>query len=87
MPRVTMKLATRKRTETKPLTQPQAAPVSMARGRAAGSGSFASTMASPRMDPEKAMTDPTDKSMPPVRMTKVMPTARTVSAGTSLAIC
>ena len=27
--------------------------------------------------PVKAMTDPTERSMPPVRITKVMPTART----------
>jgi hypothetical protein len=45
-----------------------------------------STNNSPNIDADRAITDPTDKSIPPAMRTRVIPTATTVVSGMLLAI-
>ena len=90
MPSVTMNDGTFQRSETKPLMKPASAPTSsmatIASGiEAQGSSPMATkparnsgTMMTAPTTVARAITDPTERSMPPMRMTKVMPTASTV---------
>ena len=58
------------------MSRPMAAPLRIISGTATAAGTPCAITLAQRM-PVKAMTDPTERSMPPVRMTKVMPTAST----------
>ena len=72
---------------THPLIAPQAAPVPMQPRRASGTesraGMLLSVMISAPTTVHSARTEPTERSMPPVRITNVMPDAKTVL----IAIC
>src|SRR5689334_12040209 len=76
-PSVTMKGGSRSSAISAPLMMPKPSPVSTATGSQSipRSGSFETV--SPAIA-DAARIDPTDRSMPPVRMTKVMPAASTV---------
>ena len=82
MPRVTMKEGTFHCSTTKPLIAPHSEPTPMQPTSASGTetmnGKSLSVMISAPTTVQSASTDPTERSMPPVRMTKVMPEARTV---------
>ena len=58
-----------------PTIRPIAAPPRIISGTTTIAGSPSASSFAHRM-PVNAMTDPTDRSMPPVRITNVMPTAR-----------
>ncbi len=73
MPSVTTKGARPKTATSTPERSPMPAPAAMASGMAIGIGRICSACA--RMMPVSPKTAPTLRSMPPVRMTKVMPTA------------
>ena len=73
MPKVTMKAATRPLVMMKPFTKPARPPARMAATMARGSGREAS--ARPKMIPVAPESEPTDRSMPPIRITKVWPIA------------
>jgi hypothetical protein len=82
MPSVTMNDGTRHRSEMQPLSSPATSPASRQAPRAIGTASQRGLDGSirtwaPNTVPS-ARTDPTDRSMPPTRMTKVIPTASTV---------
>ena len=76
-PSVTMKGGSRSSAISAPLTTPKPRPVSTAAGShsAPSSGSF--EIVRPAIA-DAARIEPTERSMPPVRMTKVMPAASTV---------
>ncbi len=94
MPSVTMKDGTLQRSEMKPLMKPQSAPTRSTKTMASGiesSGSSSNgtqrarksgTMMVAPTTVASAITEPTERSMPPTRMTKVMPTASTVFMAT-----
>jgi len=86
MPSETMKDGRRQATDTAPVTVPQIRPVASASSAAAGTLHFHCTMAAAEVAAASAMTEPTDRSMPAMISTKVMPTAITASAGISLAM-
>jgi hypothetical protein len=86
MPSDTMKLGRRQATETAPVTVPQTRPVASPSSAATGTESFHSRMAAAVTAALSASTEPTDRSMPAMISTKVMPTAITASAGISLAM-
>lgn len=87
MPSVTMKDGIFQRVEIQPLRKPQAAPVAMqassAKVIATAGDRLSSIMTVAPTTVQSASTEPTERSMPPVRMTKVMPAASTVL----MAIC
>ena len=58
-----------------PMSRPIAAPPRMIAGITTAAGWPAASRSAQRM-PVKAITEPTERSMPPVTMTKVIPTAR-----------
>ena len=72
---------TLQRVTMNPLNAPHASPVMRQRMHATHSGAFISMIAKPRTAPLSAMTEPTDRSMPAMINTNVMPTAMTVSDG------
>ena len=94
MPSVTMNEGTFQRSDTNPLMKPQSAPTSSTSTMASGietSGSSSKrthrarktgTMMGAPTTAASASTAPTERSMPPMRMTKVMPTASTVLMAT-----
>ena len=72
--RVAMKACTLPLAMMRPLTPPSRAPAPRVRGTTSQIGSSMATMVAARA-PHRASTEPTDRSMPAVRMTSVMPTA------------
>ena len=76
MPRVAMNGGSRSLAVNSPLTHPSAAPAARAQPHASGAGNpdFAAEAATSE---ESASTLPTDRSIPPVRMTTVMPSETT----------
>jgi len=82
MPSVTMNEGIAQTTVIVPLINPQANPSNRHSGRAIQIGHSQPAMATPSAAAPKAITEPTDKSMPPIINTKVMPTAMTVKSGT-----
>ena len=79
LPSVTMKGASRALPTSVPLTSPTSVPVARAATIPAGMASSAdspeSTTTVPSTTPEMAMMAPTERSMPPVRMTMSWPAA------------
>ena len=86
MPSETMKEGRRHATEIAPVMVPHTSPVSSASAAAAGTGQCHCRMAAAEVAADSAMTEPTDRSMPAMMSTNVMPTAITASAGISLAM-
>src|SRR5471032_2592488 len=86
MPSVTMNDGRRQATVTAPLIAPTTTPVSIASSVAGSSDQFHCSIAMPAMAAASAIVEPTDRSMPAMISTKVMPTAVTATAGMSLAI-
>ncbi len=90
MPRVMMKDGTRQRSETSPLTSPQTMPTSTdtstASSTATGVGIPWAVSSGPETTAHSAITEPTDRSIPPTRMTKVIPTASMVLRVISVAM-
>ncbi len=86
MPSETMKLGRRHATDTAPVTVPHTSPVARPSAAATGTGSCHCRMAAAVTAALSASTEPTERSMPAMISTKVMPTAITASAGISLAI-
>ena len=82
IPSVTMKEGIFHCSHTKPLIAPQSAPTPMQPKSASGTdratGRSLSVMMSAPTTVQSASTEPTERSMPPVRMTMVMPEASTV---------
>ena len=75
------------RVMSRPLPKPHAAPTTTARTIASGNGRFLSFASQPMTIIESAKIEPTDRSMPPMTMTAVMPIAmipRTVTWSTTL---
>ena len=70
-----MKGCTSKNCTSTPMNRPIAAPVSSITGATTADGRPSRMRLAPSI-PVKAITAPTDRSIPPVRMTKVIPTAR-----------
>ena len=60
---------------SQPMPAPKAAPITSTSGIASSGLTPRGPISMARNTPVKAMTAPTDRSMPPERMTKVMPTA------------
>ena len=58
-----------------PINAPKAQPITSTSGKAASGEIPQKPIALARKTPVKAITDPTDRSIPPERITKVMPTA------------
>lgn len=58
-----------------PMNRPITAPAAIMTGTAMNGGTPESRSLAPRM-PVKPMTAPTERSIPPLRITNVMPTAR-----------
>src|SRR6516162_3747835 len=79
IPSVTIKEGTLQKLETKPLIKPQIMPTTTLTATAAviaaGTGSNSLFSTKPATIAHNAMTDPTDKSIPPIRITKVIPVA------------
>src|SRR5215831_19204785 len=79
IPSVTIKEGTLQKLETKPFTKPQIMPTkthtATAAAIAAGTGSNSLLSTKPATIAHNAMTDPTDKSIPPIKITKVIPVA------------
>ena len=80
MPRVTMNEGIDQRTETMPLARPQIPPMPRQATSASQKGQAQSAMAIPRTHPERASTEPTDRSIPPITRTSVIPTETTVKS-------
>ncbi|CAM3663150.1 hypothetical protein ISCU110981_12810 [Isoptericola cucumis] len=83
MPRATVIIAsvmtndcTRSQAVPAPLTKPNAAPMSMDAGMMAATGQFISVSSMADAVEPTAITAPTDRSIPPLMITSVMPTAR-----------
>ena len=74
IPRVTINGGNPPQLMRAPLTMPQPAPTASARRSATGSG-WPACSAVPSTTPESATIDPTERSIPPERMTNVIPTA------------
>ena len=74
-----MKDGTFQKLETNPFMKPQTIPTialaATAAAIATGSGNDSLVKTRPATIAHSAITDPTDKSMPPTRMTKVIPVA------------
>ena len=85
MPRVTINEGTRSRALIQPFTQPAKLPARIARSTATGTGTSQLSRAKPNTAPAKPSTEPTDRSIPAVMITRVMPAAMTVSVGIWLA--
>ena len=81
-----MKLGSRQATDTAPVIVPHTRPVSKPSAPAAHTFMPHSMMACAATPADRASTEPTDKSMPAMINTNVIPTAMTASAGISLAI-
>ena len=77
-----MKLGTANLTETQPFTHPQTPPIKTAKGKATITANSQSSIATPNIALENAITEPTERSIPAVMMTKVIPTEITAKAGT-----
>jgi hypothetical protein len=81
---VTMKGCSRKRSIRKPCNAPKAVPIASTKGSTANGlqpwrcTSDAETMV------VNAITEPTERSMPPARITKVMPTAQMIRKALSM---
>ena len=58
-----------------PINAPKAQPITSTSGKATSGEIPQKPIALARKTPVKAITDPTDRSIPPERLTKVMPTA------------
>ena len=58
-----------------PINAPKAQPITSTSGKATSGDIPQKPIALARKTPVKAITDPTDRSIPPERITKVMPTA------------
>ena len=58
-----------------PINAPKAQPITSTSGNATSGDIPQKPIALARKTPVKAITDPTDRSIPPERITKVMPTA------------
>ncbi len=58
-----------------PINAPKAQPITSTSGKATSGEIPQKPIALARKTPVKAITDPTDRSIPPERITKVMPTA------------
>src|SRR6218665_837502 len=69
-----------------PVMVPHTSPVASASAAAAGTVQPHCTIAAADMAAASAITEPTDRSMPAMISTKLMPTAITASAGISLAM-
>src|SRR5947199_219645 len=78
-PSVTMKGGRRRSAISAPLMTPKPSPVRTAAGSQSAPSSGSLDMVSPAIA-AAARIEPTERSMPPVRMTKVMPAAVAVSA-------
>ncbi len=76
----------RRATDTAPVMAPHSSPVTRPSAAAAGMLQCHCRMAAAVAAALKASTEPTDRSMPAMMSTKVMPIAITVSAGISLAM-
>ncbi len=81
-----MKLGSRQATDTAPVIAPQIRPVARPSSAASGTGRCHCRMAAAATAALSASTEPTERSMPAMISTKVMPTAITASAGISLAM-
>ena len=86
MPSDTMNEGSRHATEIMPVMVPHTRPVASASAAAAGTVQPHCRMAAAEVAAASAITEPTDKSMPAMMSTKVMPTAITARAGISLAM-
>ncbi len=75
-----------RRTVSSPFRAPQAVPTASARSAAGASPRPSLTRPIPRAALLKAITEPTDKSMAPIRSTKVRPTEAITSSGTWFAM-
>ncbi|MNF75848.1 hypothetical protein D3C84_579340 [compost metagenome] len=73
--RVMMKAGIFRVSMSQPIRAPKPAPSTSTRGMASSGLTPRSPMSLASSTPVKAMTAPTERSMPPERMTKVMPTA------------
>ena len=73
------------RTVTRPLTRPASTPTPTQAASASGTGQCQRVSVTPRTAAPSAITDPTERSMPPAISTSVMPTTITASAGNWLA--
>ena len=73
------------RTVTRPLTRPASTPTPTQAESARGTGQCQRVSVTPRTAAPSAITDPTERSMPPAISTSVMPTTITASAGSWLA--
>ena len=81
-----MKEGSAHRAMTNPFSAPHATPVSPASTIAAASGSRQSASATPSTAPDRASTEPTDRSIPPVMTTSVMPVATRSTSGSWFAM-
>ena len=90
LPSVTMKGTTIRRVMSTPLSSPRSAPAPTP-ARAALGADPTCFMTNAAITEDSAMLAPTDRSMPPLTMTKVMPIAEsptmTRSSGDGLEIC
>ncbi len=85
MPSVTMNEGSVHRTTIRPLAAPHARPVSRHRTTPPARGAPQLTTAMPSTAPDKAITEPTDRSIPAMINTNVIPTAAMVTSATWLA--
>src|SRR6185369_2670736 len=85
MPRVTMKDGIDKRTLSSPLSKPADKPTRPQSRALVQSDQCQSTIATPRTAPLRPRTDPTERSIPPMIRTSVMPAETTVRVGMLLA--
>ena len=81
MPSVTMNDGMLQCTLTNPLTSPATKPVATQISAAGASDHPQSVMAIPRTAAPSAITEPTERSMPAMISTNVMPTAITIRSG------
>src|ERR1035437_5160037 len=86
MPSVTMNDGTPSRTLTSPFSVPAANPMPMQSAAPAHNDHSQFTIATPSAAPQSPSTEPTERSMPPMMSTSVMPAATTASVGMRLAI-
>src|SRR5450830_1729085 len=82
-PSETINEGIRQPTEIRPVMEPHTAATSMPSRAELHTGQPQCTVASDSTEAAKAITEPTDKSMPPMIRTKVMPTAITTKVGIS----
>src|ERR1700761_6467559 len=86
MPSVTMNDGNRQATVIAPLIAPTTTPTPIARTVAGSSDQCHCSIAMPATAAASAIVEPTDRSMPAMISTKVMPTAVTATAGVAVAI-